>query len=121
MAQAEEPCFGLMINGRNDYFCTPLESQLPMFRMLGTPAEHKRHLVRDGGHVPTRISEVFRQAVEWLDRIRSGSGQIYVKVLPDGEPRQLTRGGLTRRAPRQDTRRALKSYAGVRSLAVERP
>lgn len=57
----------LMINGRNDHLCAPLESQVPMFRMLGTLAEHKRHLVMDGGHVPTRISEVFRQAADWLD------------------------------------------------------
>ena len=56
-----------MINGRNDYLCNPLESQVPMFRLLGTPPEHKRHIVMDGGHVPTQLPEVYRQAISWLD------------------------------------------------------
>ena len=58
----------LMINGQNDYLCAPLESQMPMFRMIGTPVKHKRHLVMEGGHVPRQTSEVFRQAGDWLDK-----------------------------------------------------
>jgi dienelactone hydrolase len=57
----------LMVNGRDD-FRFPLEaSQKPMFRLLGTPAEHKQHLVVPGGHVPARL-EVIKATLGWLDR-----------------------------------------------------
>lgn len=57
----------LMINGRND-FESPLETaQLPMFRLLGTPPEHKRHVVSEGGHAP-RTTAVVREVLDWLDR-----------------------------------------------------
>jgi serine/threonine protein kinase/dienelactone hydrolase len=57
----------LMINGRQD-FIRPLEtSQLPLLRALGTSAEHKRHLLVEGGHllpVPQAAAEIR----DWLDR-----------------------------------------------------
>ncbi len=57
----------LMLNGRSDYVY-PLEtSQKPMFRLLGTPAEDKRHVVFESGHVPPR-NEVIRETLDWLDR-----------------------------------------------------
>jgi hypothetical protein len=41
---------------------------VPLFKLLGTPAEHKRHVVFEGaGHVPPRI-EVIRETLGWLDR-----------------------------------------------------
>ena len=58
----------LMLNGRDDFTFPIDSSQLPMFRLLGTPAEQKRHVVLDGGHVPTRLSEVYRHALDWLDK-----------------------------------------------------
>ena len=57
----------LMLNGRYDHFFPVETSQLPMFRLLGTPPEHKRHVIYDGGHFVPRallISEV----LDWLDR-----------------------------------------------------
>ncbi len=57
----------LMINGRNDYICNPLESQVPMFRLLGTPPEHKKYIVMEGGHVPRELPEMYREAIGWLD------------------------------------------------------
>lgn len=47
----------------------PVESsQLPLFRLLGTPAEHKRHVIfEDAGHVPPRL-DVIREILGWLDR-----------------------------------------------------
>lgn len=57
----------LMLNGRHD-FQFPLEtSQLPLFRLLGTPASDKRHVVFDSGHVPPRM-EVIKEILDWLDR-----------------------------------------------------
>lgn len=47
----------------------PVEtSQAPLFQLLGTPAEDKRHVVfEDAGHVPPRIA-VIREILDWLDR-----------------------------------------------------
>ncbi|MHC4696147.1 MAG: bifunctional serine/threonine-protein kinase/formylglycine-generating enzyme family protein [Planctomycetota bacterium] len=56
----------LMINGSAD-FIFPLEtSQVPLFQLLGTPAEDKRHAVLEGGHIPD-WNEMFRETLDWLD------------------------------------------------------
>jgi hypothetical protein len=56
-----------MLNGRSDYFY-PLEtSQLPLYRSLGTPAQDKRHVLFDSGHLLPR-NEVIRETLDWLDR-----------------------------------------------------
>jgi pimeloyl-ACP methyl ester carboxylesterase len=58
----------LMVAGRSD-FLTPVESaQVPLFRLLGTPAEHKRHALFDGGHAPGRLPDVIREILDWFDR-----------------------------------------------------
>jgi serine/threonine protein kinase len=57
----------LMINGRKD-FNAPVETNIrPMFDMLGTPAEHKRLVLLDGGHVPVSVNDVIREVLDWLD------------------------------------------------------
>ena len=36
--------------------------------MLGTPPQHKRHVIfEDAGHVPPRIG-VIREVLQWLDK-----------------------------------------------------
>ena len=57
----------LMLNGRDD-FTFPLEtSQNPMFRFLGTPPEHKRHVLYDSGHqAPNEPSA--KETHDWLDK-----------------------------------------------------
>jgi eukaryotic-like serine/threonine-protein kinase len=59
----------LMVNGRYDY-TFPLEtSQDPLFRMLGTPAADKRHVVLDTPHdVTQQRPRLIREALGWLDR-----------------------------------------------------
>jgi len=57
----------LVLSGRDD-FRFPLElSQKPMFRLLGTKADDKRHVLFDGGHIPGRLAPV-EPTLEWLDR-----------------------------------------------------
>jgi dienelactone hydrolase/tRNA A-37 threonylcarbamoyl transferase component Bud32 len=57
----------LMVSGRHDTRLPYEVSQVPMFELLGTPAEHKRHAVFDGGHfVPLHI--LARESLAWLDR-----------------------------------------------------
>jgi eukaryotic-like serine/threonine-protein kinase len=59
----------LMVNGRYDFTFMLEQSQEPMFRMLGTPAADKRHVVMDTPHDvrndrPTLVKEV----LGWLDK-----------------------------------------------------
>ena len=57
----------LMLNGRDD-FTFPIEtSQEPLFRLLGTPAEHKVRGLYDGGHV-FPFSRMIKDSLDWLDR-----------------------------------------------------
>jgi len=57
----------LMLNGRYDFF-NPIESsQVPMYRLLGTPPEHKHHAVFEAGHIMPR-NHVIKETLDWLDR-----------------------------------------------------
>ena len=57
----------LMVNGSHD-FIFPLEaSQVPLFRLLASPAGAKRHLVYEGGHVPARLQDIARETLDWFD------------------------------------------------------
>jgi eukaryotic-like serine/threonine-protein kinase len=63
----------LMLNGRyDDYF--PVESsQEPMFRLLGTPPEHKRLVVVESAHIPDR-ERVIQESLSWYDRTLGPTG-----------------------------------------------
>ncbi len=58
----------LMINGRNDFHHPMETSQLPLFRVLGVPPEHKRHAPLQGGHIPDNLHDLLREALDWFDR-----------------------------------------------------
>ena len=55
----------LMVNAKAD-FGYPIEtSQLPLLRALG--AEHKSHVLFEGGHIPVRIHEMIKAILDWFD------------------------------------------------------
>jgi hypothetical protein len=56
-----------MISGRSDPLFPEATSQIPMFRLLGTPDKDKRRVVIDGGHVVFN-QDVVREALGWLDK-----------------------------------------------------
>jgi len=57
----------LMLNGKFDVIF-PLEtSSRPMFELLGTPAEHKKHILYDTDHIPPR-NEFIKETLSWLDK-----------------------------------------------------
>ena len=56
----------LMLNGRFD-FTFPGASQRQMFRLLGAPPEHKRHVLLDVGHGIT-VDQMAKDTLDWLDR-----------------------------------------------------
>jgi len=47
----------LVLNGRRDSVVPVETSQEPMFRLLGTPKEHKRHIIYDEGGHPVKRKE----------------------------------------------------------------
>jgi dienelactone hydrolase/predicted Ser/Thr protein kinase len=57
----------LMLNGRYDSFFLHETAQIPMFKLLGTPEEHKRHLIYDTGHGIPR-NQLIKESLEWLDK-----------------------------------------------------
>jgi len=59
----------LMIGGRQDYVLPLEEAQRPLYERLGTPAEHKRHVIFDAGHVGDYPrGQVLREVLAWLDQ-----------------------------------------------------
>jgi cephalosporin-C deacetylase-like acetyl esterase len=57
----------LMLNGRYDTLKPVMSAQIPMFRLLGTPNEHKRHILYETGHF-NPMNEQIRDSLSWLDR-----------------------------------------------------
>lgn len=58
----------LMLTGRDD-FIRPVEThQVPLFHLLGVPDEQKQLARFDGGHAPSDMNAVIREALAWLDR-----------------------------------------------------
>jgi eukaryotic-like serine/threonine-protein kinase len=57
----------LMLNGRFDYFLPTVSSQEPLFKLLGTPAEHKRRVVYEAGHIIPR-NEMMKEVVNWMEK-----------------------------------------------------
>ncbi len=69
----------LMVNGRNDFIFPYGTQQVPMFELLGTPPEDKRHLVLEGGHANLPRIELVREFTDWLDKYL---GPVTPVVLP---------------------------------------
>ncbi|HEY6931617.1 MAG TPA: protein kinase [Thermoanaerobaculia bacterium] len=57
----------LMINGRYDHFFPVDSSQVPYYRLLGTPEKDKKHVVYETGHAVPR-KEFIRESLDWLDK-----------------------------------------------------
>ena len=58
----------LLIAGRYDFGLPVETAQKPYFELLGTPLERKKHVVFEGGHVPTQFNEAVREMLSWTDR-----------------------------------------------------
>jgi eukaryotic-like serine/threonine-protein kinase len=57
----------LMLNGRYDHFFPVESSQVPLYRLLGTPERDKKHVIYESGHAPPR-KEFIRESLDWLDK-----------------------------------------------------
>lgn len=60
----------LMVNGKEDFFFPLRTSQIPMYELLGTPDEHKKHKVYPGGHGLFGLfyKQIRGDILAWLDR-----------------------------------------------------
>jgi serine/threonine protein kinase/formylglycine-generating enzyme required for sulfatase activity/cephalosporin-C deacetylase-like acetyl esterase len=59
----------LMMNGRNDAIFPYETSQVPLFKLFGTPAQNKQHLTFPGGHSSFGWqNELIKESLNWLDR-----------------------------------------------------
>ena len=59
----------LMVNGRYDFSFSLNRAQLPLFRMLGTPAADKRHVILETPHgVTADRPAMIREVLAWLDK-----------------------------------------------------
>jgi eukaryotic-like serine/threonine-protein kinase len=57
----------LMLNGRYDHFFPVESSQVPFYRLLGTPESDKRQVIYETGHAVPR-KEFIRESLDWLDK-----------------------------------------------------
>lgn len=57
----------LLMNGRYD-LVVGLESGQRLHDLLGTPEEHKKLVIFDGGHIPIQRDEIVKMTLDWFDR-----------------------------------------------------
>jgi predicted esterase len=58
----------LMLTGRDDFVRPVATHQEPLLRLLGVSGEQKKLAQFDGGHLPSDMNSVIREANAWLDR-----------------------------------------------------
>ncbi|NNF07532.1 MAG: protein kinase [Candidatus Eisenbacteria bacterium] len=57
----------LMLNGKYDHFFPVESTQIPLYKLLGTPPEHKKHFLYEDGHrVPN--DDLIRETLAWLEK-----------------------------------------------------
>lgn len=58
----------LMLNGKYDFVMPVKTHQKPLFELLGTPPEHKKHVIYDCGHLPLPRAPMMKEIFAWLDK-----------------------------------------------------
>ena len=64
-SQVKQPV--LMLNGRYDFYFPVESTQEPLFRMLGSKKDQKKHLLYETGHNIPR-NELIKETLNWLDQ-----------------------------------------------------
>ena len=57
----------LMLDAKYDNYFPVESSQKPFFRLLGTPADQKRYVLYEGGHILPR-TQLIAESLAWLDK-----------------------------------------------------
>ena len=58
----------LMLNERYDNIFPVETSQLPLYRLLGTPENDRKYVLYDTGHGMIPRKDLIRETLDWLDR-----------------------------------------------------
>jgi dienelactone hydrolase len=60
----------LMVNGDSDFIYQLETAQKPLFNLLGTPADRKRHVIFHSGHfvIGQQRSQVVKEILDWFDK-----------------------------------------------------
>ncbi len=62
----------LLLGGRYDSSFPVESSQKPFMELLGTPEEHKRHVIyEEAGHLPLPRGPMIKETLDWLDRYQN--------------------------------------------------
>jgi hypothetical protein len=59
-----------MVNGTKDATFPVETSQMPLFELLGTPEEHKKHVLLECGHSTLSFwrNQAIKEILNWLDQ-----------------------------------------------------
>lgn len=63
----------LMLNGKHDFILPVKTHQKAMFDLIGTPPEHKRHVIYDAGHLPLPRAPMLKEIMAWLDKYQGSA------------------------------------------------
>jgi len=58
----------LMLNGKYDYAFPVKTHQKPLFDLISTPTEHKKHVIYDTGHLPLPRAPMMKEIFDWLEK-----------------------------------------------------
>ena len=57
-----------------------------MLDLIGTPPEHKRHVIFEAGHLPLPRAEMLKEILAWLDKYQgpvNGAGNAQQKTTQE--------------------------------------
>ena len=58
----------LMLNGKYDFAWPVKTHQKPLFDLLGTTPDHKKHVIYETGHLPLPRAAMMKEIFTWLDK-----------------------------------------------------
>ena len=58
----------LMLNGKHDPIFPPETHQKPIFDLIGTQPEHKKHVLFDATHLPLPRAPMLKEIIAWLNK-----------------------------------------------------
>jgi len=58
----------LMLNGKYDFIFPVKTHQKPLYDLIATPPEHKKHVIYDCGHLPLPRAPMMEEIFTWLDK-----------------------------------------------------
>jgi formylglycine-generating enzyme required for sulfatase activity/pimeloyl-ACP methyl ester carboxylesterase len=58
----------LMLNGKYDFIFPVKSHQKPLFDLIATPPEHKKHVIYDCGHLPLPRAPMMKEIFDWLEK-----------------------------------------------------